>query len=32
MLIILELPIKDVAAVCGVDLLDSQLLSILDSS
>ena len=31
MLIILELPIKDVAAVCGVDLLDGQLLSILDS-
>ena len=31
MLIVLELPIKDVAAVCGVDLLDGQLLSILDS-
>ena len=30
MLIILELPIKDVAAVCGVDLLDGQFLGVLN--
>ena len=31
MLVILKLPLKDIAAVGGVDFLDSQLLSILDS-
>ena len=31
MLIVLELPLKDIAAVGGVDLLDGQLFSVLNS-
>ena len=31
MLIVLELPVKNIAAVCGVDLFDSQFFGILNS-
>lgn len=31
MLIVLELPVKNIAAVCGVDLFDSQFFGVLNS-